>query len=239
MTLFYDASVELNVKEFIFNKEESKHLAKVLRMSIGDIISVTNGMGLEWIGKLSLVTPYKVIAKLKDSVKHQKNKNQIHLVIAPTKNNNRMEWLLEKITELGVASITFISCDNSERKIIKKKRFEKIIISGLKQSQQFFLPKINEIISFKEFITTHESDQTFIAHCEDQPKQKLFDIKLTGSEISLMIGPEGDFSTSEINFAIERNIVPVSLGKQRFRTETAGILGCHSLLIKQQQNTIL
>ena len=159
MALFFDPIIKKNTKEFILNREESKHLAKVIRKVPGDLISVTNGKGLEWKGVLSFVSPQKTIASLKTFKKHPPKKYQIHLAIAPTKNNNRMEWLVEKLTELGVNSITPILCDHSERKIIKKERFEKIIISGLKQSQQFYLPKVNEMVSFKNFIISSKKQE--------------------------------------------------------------------------------
>jgi len=237
MTLFYDANIQAKTQEFVFSREESKHLAKVLRKTPGELITVTNGKGLEWSGKLLVVTPSKTSAKLEDAKQHNASKNQIHLAIAPTKNNNRMEWMLEKLTELGIASITPIKCDYSERKLVKTERFEKIIIAGLKQSQQFFLPQINELVPFSEFINRIKFDQTFIAHCEDLPKQKLLNLPLSGAESCLMIGPEGDFSSTEIASALQKNIIPVSLGQQRYRTETAGLLGCHTLFIKQQQYT--
>jgi len=239
MTLFYDTSIEINTQEFIFSREESKHIAKVLRKSSDEIVTITDVCGLEWNGKLSLVTPNKTIAQFENSMQHKASNNQIHLAIAPTKNNNRMEWMLEKLTELGVASITPLKCDHSERKVIKKERFEKIIIAGLKQAQHFFLPKMNEMISFKEYVKANKAEQTLIAHCEDQPKKRLIEVSLTGNHISLMIGPEGDFSPHEIEYALDHKSTPVSLGEQRFRTETAGLLGCHTLFIKQQQKTIL
>ena len=152
MTLFFDPLIKESTKKFIFSREESKHLAKVIRKVPGDIISVTNGKGLEWKGVLSFVSPQKTIASFKTFKQHPPKKYQIHLAIAPTKNNNRMEWLIEKLSELGVSTITPLLCDHSERKIIKKERFEKITISGLKQSQQFHLPKVNKIVSFKNFV---------------------------------------------------------------------------------------
>ena len=167
MLLFFDYIIKESTQEFIFSREESKHLAKVIRKVPGDFISITNGKGLEWKGILSFVSPQKTIAIFKTFKQHLPKKYQIHLAIAPTKNNSRMEWLIEKLTELGVSSITPLLCDHSERKIIKKKRLEKITISGLKQSQQFYLPKINEMVSFKNFIISialHKRffDNTFI-----------------------------------------------------------------------------
>lgn len=235
MALFFDPIIKENTKEFILNREESKHLAKVIRKVPGDLISVTNGKGLEWKGVLSFVSPQKTIASFKTFKQHPAKKYQIHLAIAPTKNNNRMEWLVEKLTELGVNSITPILCDHSERKIIKKERFEKIIISGLKQSQQFYLPKINEMVSFKNFVIASKEQETYIAHCEESTKENLYTISFKGTSQTVMIGPEGDFSHREIKEALMAGISEVSIGAQRFRTETAGLFACHTIFLKQHE----
>ena len=239
MTLFFDPLIKESTKEFIFGREESKHLAKVIRKVPGDIIYVTNGKGLEWKGVLSFVSPQKTIASLKTFRKHPPKKYQIHLAIAPTKNNNRMEWLIEKLTELGVSSITPLLCDHSERKIIKKERLEKITISGLKQSQQFYLPKVNEMVSFKNFIISSKKQETYIAHCEESPKENLDAISFKGTSQTIMIGPEGDFSHREIKEAVMTGISAVSIGAQRFRTETAGLFACHTIYLKQHETTKL
>jgi 16S rRNA (uracil1498-N3)-methyltransferase len=239
MTLFFDPLIKESTKEFIFGREESKHLAKVIRKVPGDIIYVTNGKGLEWKGVLSFVSPQKTIASLKTFKKHPPKKYQIHLAVAPTKNNNRMEWLIEKLTELGVSSITPLLCDHSERKIIKKERLEKITISGLKQSQQFYLPKVNEMVSFKNFIISSKKQETYIAHCEESPKENLDAISFKGTSQTIMIGPEGDFSHREIKEAVMAGIKAVSIGKQRFRTETAGLFACHTIFLKQHESTKL
>jgi len=239
MTLFFDPLIKESTKEFIFSREESKHLAKVIRKVPGDIIYVTNGKGIEWKGVLSFVSPQKTIASLKAFKKHPPKKYQIHLAIAPTKNNNRMEWLIEKLTELGVSSITPLLCDHSERKIIKKERLEKITISGLKQSQQFYLPKVNEMVSFKDFVIASKKQETYIAHCEESPKENLDAISFKGTSQTVMIGPEGDFSHREIKEAVMTGIKAVSIGKQRFRTETAGLFACHTIFLKQHESTKL
>ena len=239
MTLFFDPLIKESTKEFIFGREESKHLAKVIRKVPGDIIYVTNGKGLEWKGVLSFVSPQKTIASLKTFRKHPPKKYQIHLAIAPTKNNNRMEWLIEKLTELGVSSITPLLCDHSERKIIKKERLEKITISGLKQSQQFYLPKVNEMVSFKNFIISSKKQETYIAHCEESPKENLDAISFKGTSQTIMIGPEGDFSNREIKEAVMAGIKAVSIGAQRFRTETAGLFACHTIYLKQHESNKL
>ena len=239
MTLFFDPLIKESTKEFIFGREESKHLAKVIRKVPGDIIYLTNGKGLEWKGVLSFVSPQKTIASLKTFKKHPPKKYQIHLAIAPTKNNNRMEWLIEKLTELGVSSITPLLCDHSERKTIKKERLEKIIISGLKQSQQFHLPKVNEMVSFKNFVITSNKQETYIAHCEESPKENLDAISFKGTSQTIMIGPEGDFSHREIKEAVMTGISAVSIGAQRFRTETAGLFACHTIYLKQHESNKL
>ena len=236
MLLFFDYIIKESTQEFIFSREESKHLAKVIRKVPGDFISITNGKGLEWKGILSFVSPQKTIASFKTFEQHPPKKYQIHLAIAPTKNNNRMEWLIEKLTELGVSSITPLLCDHSERKIIKKERFEKIIISGLKQSQQFHLPKVNEMVSFKNFVVASKEQETYIAHCEESPKENLDKISFKGTSQTIMIGPEGDFSSGEIKEAVMAGISAVSIGEQRFRTETAGLFACHTIFLKQHQN---
>tara|TARA_B100000767_G_scaffold245462_1_gene244390 strand:+ start:252 stop:971 length:720 start_codon:yes stop_codon:yes gene_type:complete len=239
MTLFFDPLIKESTKEFIFGREESKHLAKVIRKVPGDIIYLTNGKGLEWKGVLSFVSPQKTIASLKTFKKHPPKKYQIHLAIAPTKNNNRMEWLIEKLTELGVSSITPLLCDHSERKILKKERLEKITISGLKQSQQFYLPKVNEMVSFKNFIISSKKQETYIAHCEESPKENLDAISFKGTSQTIMIGPEGDFSHREIKEAVMTGISAVSIGAQRFRTETAGLFACHTIYLKQHESNKL
>lgn len=232
MHLFFDPQITLDSQSFTFNREESKHLTKVLRKQLGTIVTLTNGKGLQWTGKLSLVTSQKVFAEKIEAKIHPSPKKSIHLIIAPTKSNERMEWMIEKLTELGVSSITPLRCNHSERKVVKTERWRKIAIAALKQSQQFFLPEIHPIISFQEQLKTlrHTS---LIAHCHSSSKENLSDYPLKSDEISLWIGPEGDFSTEEIQAATNAGLKSVSLGTQRFRTETAGLLGCHSLFLKQ------
>ena len=235
MVLFFDNSIHADLQDFSFSKEESKHLAKVLRKKEGDSITLTNGRGLEWRGKLTSVLPNAAQAKKIESILHPTPEKQIHLAIAPTKNNNRMEWLIEKLTELGVSSITPLLCEHSERKVTKELRFEKITIAALKQSQQFHLPKIHPLTPFIGFIQT-EVQSGFIAHCADGPKQALASCNLNHKNVTLLIGPEGDFSKDEIQLAGRHGYQPVSIGSQRFRTETAGLLACHTVFLQQQSN---
>jgi 16S rRNA (uracil1498-N3)-methyltransferase len=143
--------------------------------------------------------------------------------------NDRFEWFLEKATEIGVSEITPIICEHSERKFIKNERFEKIIVAAMKQSNQHFLPKLNDPIIFKDFLKQEFSDQLFIAHCEETDKKLLKELILPKNPVTILIGPEGDFSAKEIQLAIDSNFIPVSLGNTRLRTETAGIVACHSV----------
>ena len=146
-----------------------------------------------------------------------------------------MEWLIEKLTELGVASITPLLCQHSERKVTKALRFEKIAIAALKQSQQFYLPEIHPLISFSDFLKNNNQN-AYIAHCQKSPKLNLSDFPLNQNSITLLIGPEGDFSQEEIDAAENAGIHSVSIGNQRFRTETAGLLACHTAFLQQQIN---
>ncbi len=235
MVLFFDATLEESHADVTFSKEESKHLTKVLRKRAGDPICITNGRGLEWQGVLTHVAANSARAKKNHTHQHSPPKKQIHLAIAPTKNNNRMEWLIEKLTELGVASITPLRCNHSERKVTKLLRLEKIAIAALKQSQQFFLPELHSLTPFYDFIK-NDIQNGYIAHCEKSAKTPLADCPLNQQTITLLIGPEGDFSPDEINAAEAAGIRSVSLGAQRFRTETAGLLACHTAFLQQQPN---
>jgi 16S rRNA (uracil1498-N3)-methyltransferase len=235
MSLFFDKNLEVHFSSFTFSREESKHLSKVLRKKRGDLITITNGRGVEWHGELTHVTTASAGARKISATQHAASTKEIHLAIAPTKNNSRMEWLVEKLTELGVASITPLICDRSERKRTKPLRMEKIAIAALKQSQQFFLPEIKNQLPFSEFIE-NRVPYGYIAHCEQTNKQNLAKCDLNQNSITLLIGPEGDFSSQEIESAEKAGYHSVTIGNQRFRTETAGLLACHTVFLQQHQN---
>lgn len=235
MILFFDKDIKAKFSEFSFSKAESKHLTKVLRKKIGDKITITNGNGLEWQGELINISSSSTIAKKIKSLQHTQPIKLIHLAIALTKNNNRIEWLIEKLTELGIASITTLLCEHSERKVDRTLRFEKITIAALKQSQQFYLPKIQPLKTFSDFIGGGITNG-YIAHCKESSKENLANYNLNQDEVTLMIGPEGDFSLREIELAEQAGIHSVSIGSQRFRTETAGLLACHTVFLQQQKN---
>lgn len=148
------------------------------------------------------------------------------MAVAPTKLNDRFEWFLEKATEIGVHEITPIICERSERKVIKRERMQKVIQSAMKQSLQTYLPKLNQAISFKEYMDRSREGLLFIAHCEDEEKMELKRRAAPDKDVTILIGPEGDFSHSEIQLAYEKGFLPISMGKNRLRTETAAIVAC-------------
>jgi 16S rRNA (uracil1498-N3)-methyltransferase len=148
--------------------------------------------------------------------------------------NERYEWFLEKATEIGIQEITPIICEHSERKVIKTDRFQKIIESAMKQSLHYYLPKLNEPVAMIDFLKIKKSGQLFIAHCEETNKKSLKSELKPNENVTLLIGPEGDFSIKEIELAIENNFIPVSLGNTRLRTETAAVVACHSVVFKNE-----
>ena len=232
MQLFYNPQINSIEKEITFSREESKHIVKVLRKNTGDTLYITNGTGSLFECKITLATPNKCIAKGLKEIKQPVPKIKIHIAVAPTKMNDRLEWFLEKATEIGITEITPIICNHSERKVVKTERLQKIIQSAAKQSLRYHFPVINQTISFKDFITTHKNKHLFIAHCDEQKKQSLKSkIKPNNNtSYTVLIGPEGDFSIDEIRLALQNNYEPVSLGNTRLRTETAALVATHSII---------
>jgi len=156
---------------------------------------------------------------------------ELHIAMAPTKMNDRFEWFLEKATEIGIDEITPLFCDHSERKQVKMERMEKVVISAMKQSLKFKLPKVNEPVKFKDFIKNKDWDLGLIAHCQEGDKKQLQDLIREKKKIMILVGPEGDFSTREIEETKSLGIIPISLGESRLRTETAGVVACNNISI--------
>ena len=231
MQLFYNPTISEKDTSFVFDKEESKHIIKVLRKKESDILFVTNGLGFIFKTEIALASDSKCTVTILSFEKEELSKVQLHLAVAPTKMNERYEWFLEKATEIGIQEITPIICEHSERKVVKNDRFQKIIESAMKQSLHYYIPKLNEPITYKEFIKKDFKGQKFIAHCEETEKKSLKEALILDKNITLLIGPEGDFSTKEIQLALENNYIPVSLGKTRLRTETAAVVACHSVAL--------
>ncbi|NHN24287.1 16S rRNA (uracil(1498)-N(3))-methyltransferase [Flavobacterium jejuense] len=231
MQLFYNPNIKKEDSFFTFDKEESKHIVKVLRKKESDIIQLSNGNGSLFTCEITIASDKKCQVKIVDSQFIEPKKYKVHLAVAPTKMNDKYEWFLEKATEIGIDEITPIICDHSERKVFKKDRAEKILQSAMKQSLQYYLPKINTPISFLDFIKENHEDSKFIAHCEEQNKKSFKNSIKINENILILIGPEGDFSLNEIALALKNNFIPVTLGNTRLRTETAAIVACHTIAL--------
>ncbi|PWI29210.1 16S rRNA (uracil(1498)-N(3))-methyltransferase [Flavobacteriaceae bacterium LYZ1037] len=229
MQLFYNPDITQEVTEIVFSKEESRHIVKVLRKSAGDILHITNGLGWLFTAKITVADIKNCVAVINAREKQAKRAYYVHLAVAPTKMNDRYEWFLEKATEIGIDSITPIICENSERRVIKIERFKKILQAAMKQSLSCYLPKLHDAISYKEFISQSFSGQKFIAHCEESDKKSLKNEIIPNQDLTILIGPEGDFSVKEIEQALQSQFIPVTLGNTRLRTETAAIVACHSI----------
>lgn len=230
MQLFYNPNINETSDGFSFDKEESGHIVKVLRKKEGDILFVTNGLGFLFKTEITMASEKKCTVRVVGFERVAHPKYRLHLAVAPTKMNDRYEWFLEKATEIGIAEITPLICDHSERKVIKTERFDKIILSAMKQSLHTFLPKLNAPMTFKEFMKNIPDGQKFIAHCAETERISLKSAAKPGHNVTLLIGPEGDFSANEITTALANQYIPVTLGDTRLRTETAAVVACHSIV---------
>ena len=231
MQLFYNPDIAANAKEARFPKDESKHIVKVLRKREGDILDITNGSGNFFKAEITQASPSNCTVKILEVTTEKAFDYHLHLAVAPTKLNDRYEWFLEKATEIGISEITPIICDHSERKVVKEDRYERILQSAMKQSLKAYLPKLNEAVSFSEFMEAQTATETdrFIAHCEETNRFSLKQKLKPKTDVLILIGPEGDFSPAEIEQALKAGFVPVMLGEQRLRTETAAVVATHSV----------
>ncbi|BAO55917.1 16S rRNA (uracil(1498)-N(3))-methyltransferase [Nonlabens marinus] len=236
MQLFYFPQATATTTLLSLEKEDTRHITKVLRKKVGDQVSITNGTGDLFDGTITQLTSNKCSLKLQHVKFEPAPSGQLHIAIAPTKMNDRMEWFLEKSTELGITEITPLLCSNSERRSIKWDRFDKILVSAMKQSLQLHKPKLNELTSLEEFMETESSSIKLIAHCEQTQKKHLSGFLEKDLEITLLIGPEGDFTPQEIEQALVKNYQPVHLGATRLRTETAGVYAASLFNAAQQQS---
>jgi 16S rRNA (uracil1498-N3)-methyltransferase len=219
MNLFY-SNFNKSDSDIILDEIDSKHLSKSLRKKVGDIIRITNGDGLEIKGNIIRLGK-NIKVNVINKVKHKKRAISIHIAMSPLKNPSRFEWFVEKSTEIGISEITPLITKFSEKKKVNITRLNKIVISSMKQSNQFYLPKVNPITSFDEFLKLNK-DYKLIAHLKNNNS---FNNKSIGSKdkIVVMIGPEGGFSKEEILKANKEKIKEISFGKNRFRSETAGV----------------
>ena len=232
MQLFYHPDLNEGDKDVTFPREESKHIVKVLRKKQGDQLKITNGKGWIFTTEILSADQNRCLARILDSEKEPPAPYYLHMAVAPTKMNDRFEWFLEKATEIGVQEITPVICDHSERKVVKLNRFERVIQSALKQSLHAKFPVLNDPVPFADLVSEERDGQKFIAHCEDDREKKLLSKELRkAGRSTILIGPEGDFSSEEILLAKKHGWLPVSLGTSRLRTETAAIVACHTAAI--------
>ena len=209
------------------SQEEATHALRVLRLKSGDEMFIMDGTGNFYHAEVSLATNKKCLYEIKETLpQHKTWKGHIHLAIAPTKNMDRIEWMTEKVTEIGFDELSFLNCAFSERKVLRTERIEKIVVSAVKQSRKPWKPIVNEMIPFKDFISMPREGRKFIAHCyQEIEKHDLFDIINKEKEnVTILVGPEGDFSIEEVRLAIENGYESISLGQSRLRTETAGLM---------------
>ncbi len=225
MNIFYAPDIAGN--QYMLNEDESKHCIRVLRMQASEKLILIDGRGGYYRASIADAHPKRCLLVVDETIlEYEKPNYKLHIAIAPTKNLDRLEWFAEKATEIGISEITPIICDHSERKVVNTERLEKIVIAAIKQSVKAYKPKINEAISFNSFIKTPKEGFRFLAHCEEADKKYIQQLYKPSSDALILIGPEGDFSTTEINDAIKAGFLPISLGKSRLRTETAGVFSC-------------
>lgn len=218
MKLFFG---EIN-PEIKINEDEQQHILKVLRMKNGDEIYLTDGKGNAAKGNL-IIEGKKVSLENAEILRFEnKNSSRLHIAIAPTKNIDRIEFFLEKAIEMGVSEVSFLQTDHSERKNLNFERLQKQAIAASKQSLRFHFPILNDLQKLSEFLDKNDLDNCVVAHCNENFKRKTLS-EISRENLSILIGPEGDFSEREIKLLQEKKIVAVSLGNRRLRTETAGI----------------
>ena len=222
MHVFYTPDIQTRAE---LPEEEAQHCIRVLRLNIGDQITLTDGKGYFYRAEISAATNKRCMVNILETTYQGPLWNgHLHIAMAPTKNMDRTEWFAEKATEIGFDELTFLNCRFSERKVIKTERISKILVSAIKQSLKARLPQLNEMTDFNKFITQPFKGQKFIAHCYEGEKPLLKDVFHKGEDALVLIGPEGDFSEEEVKKAIGKGFRPISLGKSRLRTETAALV---------------
>lgn len=229
MQLFYSDVLTPSSNTYVLPRDESKHIIKVLRKKVGDTIQLTNGKGYLFTATIALADSNKCTLSIHTCTYQAPPDHRLHLAVAPTKLNDRYEWFIEKATEIGITEITPILCENGERKVIKQERYLRILQSAMKQSLNYHLPVLNSVTPFDLFIKQHShTTNLFIAHCELDEKTSFKKALETKRDCTILIGPEGDFSLNEIKNARIQGYLPISLGNNRLRTETAAIVACHT-----------
>ncbi len=235
MIRFYSPDIEESGR---LPEGESAHCCRVLRMSVGDSLEVTDGKGNIFICMLADSDPKGADLEIVEKRSESREWNpRITLAVAPTKNTDRMEWLVEKVVEMGIDEIALLKCDHSERKVMRTDRLEKIMISAMKQSLKCRLPEFRGVIDFRSFVSEDNGSRKYMGYCDSSYERKDFATEYDGrSDVTILIGPEGDFSPKEVSLAVENGYVPVTFGKSRLRTETAGMYAVAAVHCLDQLN---
>ena len=232
MNFFY--APDCKIKQVVeLEENESRHCIAVLRAGVGEKIHLTDGRGVLCSATISRIQKKYVQVEINERQEgYGMLPYALHIAIAPTKQMDRLEWFVEKATEIGITSITPLITEHSERKQVRIDRLEKVAIAAMKQSLKTEKPAIHNLVKFDEFMHQQISSKVFIAHCQYSVSTILFDKINRGGDITVLIGPEGDFSKAEIAMALKKGVKEISLGNSRLRTETAGIVACHSVAVK-------
>jgi len=229
MHIFYTPDITHNT--YRLNEEESKHCVRVLRLTTGSIVNLVDGKGGFYTAEIASDNPKKVsLSILKVETEFHKRNHYLHIAVAPTKNIDRIEWFLEKATELGIDEVTPIITDRSERRVVKEDRLNKVITSAVKQSIKAYHPKLNDAITFDAFLKEPFDGNKLIAHCIDNgEKQYISKLVAPHQKYLILIGPEGDFTPDEVNLALNKGFKALTLGDNRLRTETAALSVCFEI----------
>jgi len=234
MQIFYCPDIN-PFQIYTLGKEESQHSIKVLRQKEGEKVYLTDGIGNMYEAEILEANPKGCTIKVINT-QNQFNKRDyyLHVAIAPTKNISRIEWFLEKATEMGIDEITPIVCEHSERVVVKQERLEKIIVSAMKQSLKAYLPKLNPPTPLLQIIQNAKEKNKYIGYCQSEDRKQIKDIYKAKESVLIVIGPEGDFSEKEVEAAQKHKFQKITLGKERLRTETAGLYVVNTIHILNQ-----
>ena len=235
---FFDPAVSGELPQ-----DEAKHATRVLRLTAGDELLLMDGNGSFYRAEITVADNHRCLYRIIETMSQERAwEGHIHLAVAPTKLNDRMEWFAEKATEIGMDELSFLDCRFSERRVIKCERIDKILISAVKQSHKAWKPVLNEMTPFERFVGQDHKGDKFICHCYDEgdigegtEKSFLMDVLRRGVETTVMVGPEGDFSVDEVRLALKNGYRSVSLGTSRLRTETAALVAVHMMQLKNQK----
>lgn len=220
-------------------QEEAMHAMRVLRLKGGDELFLMDGEGCFYRAQVTIAATRNCYYEILETLPQEPQwHGHLHLAIAPTKMLDRIEWMLEKATEVGIDEVSFLNCAFSERKLLKLPRLEKIVVSAVKQSRKAWKPELHEMMNFKIFIAAHMEGPRYIAHCYDEiPRVNLFDqlSQQNSDDALVLVGPEGDFSIEEVRQAVDAGFVSVDLGRSRLRTETAGLAAVMMMHLAKQR----